>query len=157
MCSVTGKPCQMLHSWLIEYSFQDNSWDLHCGICMGNGIILPDVNGQDPLWDNPWGLHNRISERRGIILSDMNGHISSTSPYLNQSPVDEILFFNYTYLINPNNSTQHQTLFIEHKQLWENSYLWRMANMSWSMRFVVKQIQPNPISSYVRTLLVKDG
>ena len=46
VCSVTGKSWQIIHSWLIEYSLCDNSWDLHCGILARSGILLPDMNGQ---------------------------------------------------------------------------------------------------------------
>ena len=44
--SVTGKSWQIRHSWLIEYSLWDNSWDLYCGILARSGILLPDMNGQ---------------------------------------------------------------------------------------------------------------
>ena len=32
VCSVTGMPWWILHSWLIECSIRENSWDLHSGI-----------------------------------------------------------------------------------------------------------------------------
>ena len=32
MCSVTGMSWWILHSWLVEYSLRDNSWDLHSGL-----------------------------------------------------------------------------------------------------------------------------
>ena len=40
VCSVTEKLWRILHSWLIEYSLRDNSWDLYCGIRAGCGIVL---------------------------------------------------------------------------------------------------------------------
>ena len=44
--SVTGKSWRILHSWLIEYSLWDNSWDLHCRIPARSRILLPEMNGQ---------------------------------------------------------------------------------------------------------------
>ena len=46
VCNVTGKLCRILHSWVIEYSLWDSSWDLHCRIHARSGIHLPDLNGQ---------------------------------------------------------------------------------------------------------------
>ena len=46
VCSVTGMLWRILHSWLIEYSLRDNSWDLHSGIPKRSGILLSDMNGQ---------------------------------------------------------------------------------------------------------------
>ena len=46
VCSVTGMPWRILHSWLIEYPLWDGSWDLHSWIHMRSGILLSDMNGQ---------------------------------------------------------------------------------------------------------------
>ena len=46
VCSATGILWWMLHSWLIEYSFWDNSWDLHSGIPTRSWILLSDMNSQ---------------------------------------------------------------------------------------------------------------
>ena len=43
VCSVTGMSWWILHSWLIECSLRDNSWDLHCGIPAKSGILLSDM------------------------------------------------------------------------------------------------------------------
>ena len=76
-----GSVWRMLHSWLIEYSLWDISWDLHCGIPGRSGVLLPDMKGhtfytipklmqlstswilhskllEDSLWDYPRGLHD---------------------------------------------------------------------------------------------------
>ena len=56
VCSVTGKSWWILHSWLIEYSFCDSSWDLHNWIPAKSGILLS--NSQTiytiPYWNQPW-------------------------------------------------------------------------------------------------------
>ena len=41
--SVTGMSWWILHSWLIERSLRDNSWDLHSGIPARSGILLSDM------------------------------------------------------------------------------------------------------------------
>ena len=46
VCSVTGMSWQILHSWLVEYSFRGNSLDLHNGIPWRSRILLSDMNGQ---------------------------------------------------------------------------------------------------------------
>ena len=46
VCSVMGKSWPIIHSWLIEYSVGNNSWDLHCRISARSGILLPDMNGE---------------------------------------------------------------------------------------------------------------
>ena len=46
VCSVTWMSWRILHSWLIIYSLQDGSRDLHSGIPTISGIFLSDVNGQ---------------------------------------------------------------------------------------------------------------
>ena len=55
VCSVTGKSWWILHSWLIEYSFCDSSWDLQCWIPSISGILLS--NSQTiytiPYWNQP--------------------------------------------------------------------------------------------------------
>ena len=43
VCSVTGMSWWILHSWRIEYSLPENSWDLHSGIPAGSGILLSDM------------------------------------------------------------------------------------------------------------------
>ena len=43
MCSVTGMSWWILHSWLIECSHRDNSWDLHGRIPARSGIFLSDM------------------------------------------------------------------------------------------------------------------
>ena len=43
VCSVTGMLWWILHSWLIERSLRDNSWDLHSGIPARSRILLSDM------------------------------------------------------------------------------------------------------------------
>ena len=43
MCSATGMSWWILHSWLIERSLRDNSWDLHSGIPARSRILLSDM------------------------------------------------------------------------------------------------------------------
>ena len=43
MWSVTGMSWWILHSWLIECSLRDNSWDLHSGIPVRSGILLSNM------------------------------------------------------------------------------------------------------------------
>ena len=43
VCSVTGMSWWILHSWLVQYSLPDNSWDLYCGIPARSGILLSDM------------------------------------------------------------------------------------------------------------------
>ena len=43
MCSVTGMSWWILHSWLIECSLRDNSWNLRSGIPARSGILLSDM------------------------------------------------------------------------------------------------------------------
>ena len=43
LCSVTGMSWWILHSWLIECSLRDNSWDLHSGIPVRSRILLSDM------------------------------------------------------------------------------------------------------------------
>ena len=43
VCSVTGMSWLILHSWLIECTLRDNSWDLHSGIPARSGILLSDM------------------------------------------------------------------------------------------------------------------
>ena len=63
---------QIIHSWLIECSFWDNSWDLHSGIPVSSRILLSDINGQAfctvPHLNHPWT--DAISE---IQLASLHG------------------------------------------------------------------------------------
>ena len=65
------------------YSVATNSW-----------WILHSWLTGDPIWGDSRGLPNRVSEKSWILLSDLKGLISSTIPYLNQSPTEEILNLN---------------------------------------------------------------
>ena len=61
VCSVTGMSWRILHSWLIEYSLRENSWDLHCGIPARSRIFLSDmmqfvISNWPPDLDNIMGL-----------------------------------------------------------------------------------------------------
>ena len=43
VCIVTGMSWWILHSWLVECSLRDNSWDLHSRIPARSGILLSDM------------------------------------------------------------------------------------------------------------------